>query len=125
MPLRPEVVAAIDRHEGDVYVPARKGFDQAVVDHGVAGVVDGNTVPLDHVPQIRVAALGVALQLRVGRREGRDPGHRDLYRLPDLGHEDAIPVQPTSTSVSILPIRSIPTTSPSRIFVAETLLEPA
>src|SRR3712207_8523511 len=60
---RPEVVAAVDRDEGHVYIPGREPLDEAVVDHRIARVVDGHAVALDHVPQVCVAAPGIVLQL--------------------------------------------------------------
>src|SRR3954453_17219250 len=78
VPSRPKKVAAVDRDEGQVYVPGREGFDHTVVHDGVTGMIDGHTVPLDDVTEIRIAALGVVLQLRMGRRYGRYRGPGDL-----------------------------------------------
>ena len=63
-------------------------------------MVNGNVVPLDHVAQIRIAALEVVLQLRVD--EGRPlPWPRNLHWLSDFGHVRS-PSSPASTSVSLL-----------------------
>jgi hypothetical protein len=47
---RAEEVATVDRHEGHVYLPSTEGLYQAIIDHGVARVVERDAVPLDYVP---------------------------------------------------------------------------
>src|SRR3712207_737925 len=65
---RAKKVATVDRHEGHVYLPSIEGLYQAVIDHGVARVVERDAVPLDHVPQVRVASLPDRARVQCARR---------------------------------------------------------
>src|SRR5215211_4162465 len=47
---RAEEVATVGRHEGHIYLPPAEGLYQAIIDHGVARVVERDAVSLDYVP---------------------------------------------------------------------------
>src|SRR5919199_5292136 len=52
-----EVVAPVDRDERHVDAPPAEPLDQAVIDYGIARMVDSDAVPLDNVAKIRIAVL--------------------------------------------------------------------